>query len=100
MSISLIKILSCSIFLAQQQNKKILTTLLKDYAKSKVRPNQYIFILLLVVCYEDNNIFRDDRFYQILDKYIYIFGNYLCKYFLYCNGDSGPQILQENSIIL
>ena len=83
MSNSIIKILSCAIFIAQQQNKKILTILLKDYAKTKVTHTQYIFILILVICYENNNIFENYRFYQILDKYIYIFSNHLCKYFLY-----------------
>ena len=79
MSISLIKILSCSIFIAQQQNNKILTILLKDYTRTHVSSNQFIFILMLVVCYKDNNIFINDNFYKILDIYIYMFGNYLCK---------------------
>ena len=83
MSISQIKILSCAIFIAQQQNKKIFFILLKDYAEAKVTNTQFILILMLVICYEHNNIFRNDMFYQILDKYIYIFGNHLCKYFLY-----------------
>ena len=87
MSISLIKILSLAIFISQQQNKQILTILLKDYAKTRVTRMQYIFILILVMCYTDNNIFRNDIFYQILDKYIYLFSNHLCKYFLYSCGD-------------
>ena len=79
MSGSLIKILSCSIYIAQQQNKKILTILLKDYAKTQVSHTQFLFILMLVLCYEDNNSFINDNFYKILEKYIYIFGNHLCR---------------------
>ena len=82
MSISLVKILSCSIFIAQKQNKKILATLLKDYAKTQVNNTQFIFILMLIVCYEDNNIFINDTFYKILEKYIDIFGNHLCRYLI------------------
>ena len=79
MSISLIKILSCSIYIAQHQNKKILTILLKDYAKTQVNYTQFLFILMLVARYEDNNIFINETFYKILEKYIYIFGNHLCR---------------------
>ena len=42
MSISLIKILSCSIFIAELQNKKNLAILLKDYAKSRVSHQHFI----------------------------------------------------------
>ena len=87
MSTSLIKILSLAIFIAQQQNKQILTILLKDYAKTRVTHTQFIFILILVMCYKDNNIFKNDIFYRILDNYINLFGNHLCKFFLYSCGD-------------
>ena len=83
MSVSLIKILSCSIFIAQKQNNNILTMLLKDYAKTQVNKTQFILILMLTLCYQNNNIYKDQVFYQILDKYIYIYRNQLCKYFLY-----------------
>ena len=49
MSINLIKILSYSIFIAQNQNNKILTILLKDYVKIRVNKRQFLFILMLVV---------------------------------------------------
>ena len=85
MSTSLIKILSCSIFIAQQQNKKMLTILLKDYAKTLVNHTQFVFILILVLCYENHNIFINDTIYKILEKYIYIFGNNLCRQLIFMN---------------
>ena len=83
MSISLIKILSCSIFIAQKLDNKILVILLKDYAKVKVSKTHFIFILLLVACYKRDNIFEKTAFYKILDAYITIHGNKLSKYLLY-----------------
>ena len=83
MSISLIKVLSCSIFIANKYNNKILVILLKDYAKTRVNKTQFLFILMLAICYEDNHFFKDDIIYKILDRYIYIHGNKLCKHFLY-----------------
>ena len=83
MSFSLIKILSSSIFIAKQQNKTILAILLKDYAKTIVKPNQFILILILVICYEKNNIFLKDPLYKIIDQYISINSNSLCKKLLY-----------------
>jgi hypothetical protein len=94
MSVSLIKILSCSIFIAKQQNNKILSILLKDYAKTQVTQTQYIYIMMLVMCYEDNNIFKNDKFFRILDIYINIYGNHLCKFFLYnFDNDINPLLL-------
>lgn len=83
MSYSLIKILSSCIFIAKQQNKTILAILLKDYAKTKVKHNQFILILLLVVCYEKKNIFLKDPVYKIINKYISTNANKLCKKLLY-----------------
>lgn len=83
MSISLIKVLSCAIFIAKKYNNKILTILLKDHAKDKLSKEHYIFVLLLVACYEKDNIFADWDIYKILDAYIYIHGNKLCKHLLY-----------------
>ena len=71
MSLSLIKILSCSIFIAEIQNKKILALLLKDYARKKVSRQQFLFILLLTILYKKNNIFINDALYKLLYKYIY-----------------------------
>jgi hypothetical protein len=83
MSISLIKILSYSIFIAEKQKKSILVILLKDYAKTKVNKTQFIFILMLIVCYEENNIFINNKVYQLLYKYIEIYENQICKQLLY-----------------
>ena len=43
MSFSLIKIISCAIFIAEKNNNKILTMLLIDYAKTRLSKSQYIF---------------------------------------------------------
>ena len=64
MSISLIKILSCAIFIAERNKNKILTILLKDYAKARMSKSQFIFILLLVVCYRENNIFINGPYHD------------------------------------
>jgi len=83
MSISLIKILSCSIFIAKKKDNKILATLLKDYAKKKLSNIHYIFTLLLVGCLDKENIYSKYAFYKILDAYITVHGNKLCKHLLY-----------------
>lgn len=79
MSISLIKVLSCAIFIAKKNNNKILTILLKDYARETVSKTHFMFIILLVGCYEEKNIFENSSFYKLLDIYIKINGNKLCK---------------------
>jgi hypothetical protein len=83
MSISLIKILSCSIFIAELQNKKNLAILLKDYAKSRVTSQQFIFILLLTILYKKNNIFVNDNFYKILYRYIHLYEKELCRQLIF-----------------
>ena len=83
MSFSLIKVLSSCIFIAKRQNKTILAILLKDYAKTQVEPNQFIFILIMVMCYEKNNILLNDPLYKFIDKYISKYSNTLCKKLLY-----------------
>ena len=88
MYISLIKILSCALFIAEKQNKKILAILLKDYAKSQFSKREYLFLLILIHCYKENNIFINDKFYLLLNKYIYLFGNNICKYLLYYEMDN------------
>lgn len=87
MSFSLVKVLSCAIFIAQQQNNKILSVLLKDYAKTQVTQTQFIFIVMLVLCYKDNNIFRNDMLYNVLEKYIYVFGNHLCRQLIFIDSE-------------
>lgn len=79
MSLSLIKILSCSIFIAETHKKKILVTLLKDYAKTKVSKSQFIFILVLAICYRENNIFINEKFYKILLAYITLYSSNMCR---------------------
>ena len=85
MSASLIKILSFSIFFLEKQKKPILVILLKDYAKTKVTKTQFIFILILAICYKEsinsNNI--NNNFFIFLNKYIEIYGNQICKHLLY-----------------
>jgi hypothetical protein len=82
MSASLIKILSYSIFIAERQKKPILVILLKDYAKTKVTKTQFIFILILAICYKEN-MNSNNKFYIFLSKYIEIYGNKICKHLLY-----------------
>ena len=79
MQFSLIKILSSLIFIAETHNKIILTILLRDYVKSRVNKTQFIFIELLVYCYKEKNILLNDPVYKILEKYICINEENLCK---------------------
>ena len=79
MSVALIKILSCSIFIAEMQDKKILAILLKDYAKTRVNKSQFLFILMLAICYREYNTFRNHNFYKILSVYINLHANCICK---------------------
>ena len=83
MSISLIKVLSCSIFIAEKHNNMILASLLKDHTKTCVNKTQFIFILMLVLCYKKHNIYENNMSFQLLDRYIYIYGNQLFLHFLY-----------------
>jgi hypothetical protein len=83
MSLSIIKILSCSIFIAEKQNNKILSILLKDFFKIQLPKKQYLFILFIVESLKDKNIFINDLFYKIIDIYIHHYGNRLSKYLLY-----------------
>ena len=84
MSFSLIKILSCAIFIAERNNNKILTILLRDYAKARMSKSQFMFILLLVVCYRENNIFINDNFYKLLSIYINIHSSNMCRSLILC----------------
>lgn len=83
MSFSLIKILSITIFVSQNQNLNILTALLRDHAKSRVTKNQYIVIQILVKSYEENNIFEEKEIYKFIYNYIQKKGNKLCRFLLY-----------------
>jgi hypothetical protein len=79
MSFSLVKILSCAIFIAERNNNKILTILLKDYAKTKVTKSQFIFIMMLAICYRENNIYQNDSFYKLLLVYITLYSSSICR---------------------
>ena len=83
MTISLIKILSITIFIAEKQQKKILTILLYDYAKSLISKNQFILLHILIKCYEKNNIFVTKPIYILINNYIENNSNTLCKNLLY-----------------
>ena len=83
MSLSLIKILSCCIFIAQEQNNKILAILIKDYAKTIITNKEFALLLFFVACYKKENIFKHQLFYRILDKYLDIYSNHICKHLIY-----------------
>ena len=85
MCVSSLKIFSCLIFIAKQKNFILLTLLLKEYIKTKVSPTQYIFILMLVKCYENNNIFIDHNFFKILENYIHVHSEIICKHLIYAS---------------
>jgi hypothetical protein len=82
MSYLYIKLLSISIFIAQEQNHHILGILLEDFSRKQVSLTQFILIKLLVQRYKKNNIFRQDIYYKIIDEYISKNSNHLCKILL------------------
>jgi hypothetical protein len=80
MSISLVKILSYSIFIAERQNNNILAILLKDYARARLSKFQFLFMLMLVASYKENTIsVDDDKYYRVLSLYINSNANQICK---------------------
>ncbi len=80
MSISLVKILSYSIFIAEQQNNKILEILLKDYARTKITKPQFLFMLMLIVSYREKTIdVYDDKIYKIMALYINSQSTQICR---------------------
>ena len=80
MIISLVKFLSYSIFIAEQQNNNILLILLKDYAKSRTTKIQFLLMLILVNSYKENsNLIKDDKYYRFLSLYIKLNDNQICK---------------------
>jgi len=83
MSFSLIKILSISIFIAQNHKQGILVSLLLDHTKERINKNQYMLVQILVKSYQEKNIFKGDPLYKILDQYIQYNGPKLCQYLLY-----------------
>jgi len=83
MSYSLIKILSITIYVAENQNKKILVSLLHDYTKTHINKKQYIFLQMLIKSYKESDVVKKNTFYKIIDNYIQHFGPRLCKYLLY-----------------
>ncbi|GAG56368.1 unnamed protein product [marine sediment metagenome] len=79
MSISLIKFLSYSIFIAEQQNNNILVLLLKDYARTRVTKMQFLFILMLIVSYRERALLIDNKLYKILFLYIDTYADSICR---------------------
>lgn len=79
MSTFLVKFLSYAIFIAEQQNRKVLVLLLKDYARTKVTKTQFIFILMLLVSYKKNILLVNNEFYKVLFVYIDTHANNICK---------------------
>ena len=79
MSFSLVKILSYSIFIAEEQNNSILAILLKDYARTRVTKMQFLFILILIVSYREKTISDDNKFYKIMSLYINLHANNISK---------------------
>ena len=82
MSYLFIKLLSISIFIAEEQNHHILSILLEDYARKLLSLSQFILIKLLLISYKKKNIFKEDIYYKIIDEYIYKNSNHLCKVLL------------------
>ena len=80
MTISLVKFLSYSIFIAEQQNNNILVILLKDYARAATTKLQFLLILVLVSSYRDNpNSINSDKYYKFIFLYIKSNANQICK---------------------
>jgi len=83
MTVSLIKMLSITIFIAEEQKKSILTILLYDYAKTLVSKKQFILLHILVHSYREKNIHIKKPLYGVIQSYIRNHGNHLCKNLLY-----------------
>ncbi len=80
MSISLVKILSYSIFIAEQQNNNILVILLKDYARTRITKTQFLFMLMLIISYREKTIdIDDDKIYKIMSLYIRSQSTQICR---------------------
>ena len=80
MTISLVKFLSYSIFIAELQHNNILVILLKDYARARTTKLQFLLILMLVGSYRDNpNSINGDKYYRFLSLYIKSNANQICK---------------------
>jgi len=80
MSLSLVKILSYSIFIAEQQNNNILVILLKDYARTRITKTQFLFMLMLIISYREKTIdIDDDKIYKIMSIYIRSQSTQICR---------------------
>jgi hypothetical protein len=80
MSLSLVKILSYSIFIAEQQNNNILVILLKDYARTRITKTQFLFMLMLIISYREKTIdIDDDKIYKIMSLYIRSQSTQICR---------------------
>ena len=80
MTISLVKFLSYSIFIAERQHNNILVILLKDYARTRTTKFQFLLILIFVSSYKENsNSIENDKYYKFLFLYIKSNANQICK---------------------
>jgi hypothetical protein len=83
MSLSLIKLLSITIVIAQEQKNQILTTLLFDYAKTVITKKKLILFYLFIYSYKEKNILIDNSLYKFITNYVKYYGNHICKDLLY-----------------
>ena len=83
MTLSLIRILSITIFIAQQQDNKILTILLYDYAKPLLSKKQFILLKILVVSYKENKLLMSQPLYLFINQYLIKHSNKVCKNLLH-----------------
>jgi len=83
MAAGFIKLMSMSIFIAEQLENKILEILLSDYAQSKTSPRQFILVRLLSYSYSKNEDILKQPIYLILKRHIENNPGEICKRMLY-----------------
>jgi hypothetical protein len=83
MTISLIRILAITIFIAHHQNKNILVILLNDYAKTKLTIKQFLLLKILVGYYKDNVNIISKPLFNSINKLLLTNSNNICKNLLY-----------------
>ena len=83
MTISLIRILAITIFIAHHQKNNILVTLLNDYAKTKLTIKQYLLLKILVGYYKDNVNIISKPLFNSINKLLLTNSNNICKNLLY-----------------
>jgi hypothetical protein len=83
MTISLIRILAITIFIAHHQKKNILVTLLNDYAKTKLTIKQFLLLKILVGYYKDTVNIISKPLFNSMNKLLLTNSNSICKNLLY-----------------